>query len=791
MNLPYKWIKEYCDIDVSPLEFTRRITLTGTKAEGYYSAADKIKNVVVGRLVSVEKHPDSDHLKICMVDVGSEVVQIVTGAPNVAAGDVVPAALHDSLLPNGAHIKRGKLRGVESNGMLCSLGELGLTAGDFPECIEDGIMILDGELKPGTPIEKALMLDDTIFEFEITSNRPDCLCAVGISREAAATFGLPFKFKRAPALAPGGEAAKMLTAEIAEPSLCYRYTGAFVKNVRIKPSPLWMRTRLRECGIRPINNIVDITNYVMLEYNQPMHAFDARNVADDHIIVRRAANGESITTLDGVSRTLTDKMLVIADTEKPIAVAGVMGGEYSGIYNDTNTVIFESACFEGINNRATAKALGLRTDASSRFEKGLDPENTMFALSRALELVKELDAGDVVEGAVDVRGDRFEDNVITFEPDRINAFLGTSISSEKMLEYLERLDFKIDGQKSVTPPGYRRDVEGFADVAEEIARFFGYDKIPVTLMTSIARAGYTDEQKFAKELRSVCLACGYNEISTTSFMSPKTYELLMLPTDSLLRNAVKIMNPFGEETSLLRTTAVSSMLDIVARNSNSRHPSGMFYELATEYFASDDASLLPRETKKLIIGAYGDDVSFYTIKGAIDALACDIHCSFEYAPSEDSSYYHPGRFAAISCDGRAIGCFGEIHPTVLKNYGIKKRVYAADLDFAGLFASRGATPQFKGMPRFPALSRDLALVCDKSVLCSEIEAVIKKQCGAILTRVAVFDVYEGEQIPADKKSIAFELTLRASDRTLTDQEADAAVSRTLKQLKEKDITLRS
>lgn len=791
MNLPYRWIKEYCDIDVSPLEFCRKITMTGTKAEGYGSAADKIKNVVVGRLVSVEKHPDSDHLKICMVDVGNEVTQIVTGAGNVAAGDVVPAALHDSYLPNGSHIKRGKLRGVESNGMLCSLGELGLTTGDFPDCIEDGIMMLDQDLKPGTPIEQALMLDDTVFEFEITSNRPDCLCAVGISREAAATFGVPFKFNRAPELKAGGEAAKMLSVEIAEPSLCYRYTGAFVKNVRIKPSPLWMRTRLRECGIRPINNIVDITNYVMLEYNQPMHAFDARNVANEHIIVRRAKSGESITTLDGVKRSLTDNMLVIADTEKPIAVAGVMGGEYSGIYDDTNTVIFESACFEGINNRATAKALGLRTDASARFEKGLDPENTMYALSRALQLVKELDAGDVVDGSVDVRGNSFTENVIAFDPQRTNAFLGTDIPAETMLEYLKRLDFKIDGTKTVTPPGYRRDVEGFADVAEEIARFYGYDKIPVTLMTSVARASYTDTQKFAKNLRSVCLACGFNEISTTSFMNPKSYELMLIPADSMLRRAVKIINPFGEETSLLRTTAVSSMLDTVARNTNSRHTAGKFYEIATEYIADTDKTKLPLEIKKLIIGAYGEDVDFYTLKGVIDAVAAENHCSFEYAPSNENVSYHPGRFATVICGGKTIGCFGEIHPTVLRNYGIKKRVYIADLDFELLFESRGDTPQYKGMPRFPALSRDLALVCDKSVLCSDIENVIKKQCGAILTAVRVFDVYEGEQIPADKKSIAFELTLRASDRTLTDQEADAAVNRTLKRLKENDIVLRS
>lgn len=794
MRVPYRWIKEYCDIDASPLTFAHRITMTGTKCEGFENAADKIRNVVVGKVVSIERHPDSDHLWICRIDIGGETVQIVTGAQNVKAGDTVPAALHGSLLPNGAHIKRGKLRGVDSNGMLCSLGELGLTTGDFPECIENGIMILDPSLKAGTPIEKALALDDDVFEFEITSNRPDCLCAVGIAREAAATFNVPFKFRRAADLTPSGEAATMLTVDIAEPALCYRYTGAFVRNVRIKPSPLWMRTRLRECGVRPINNIVDITNYVMLEYNQPMHAFDERNVKDDHIVVRLARPGETITTLDGVERELTDRMLIIADSEKPIAVAGVMGGEYSGIYDDTNTVIFESACFEGINNRATAKALGMRTDASTRYEKGLDPENTMPALARALELVRELDAGDVVDGCVDVRGDRLPVNVIKVSPARVNAFLGTDIPVAAMRDYLTRLDIGVSGpdeELTVVPPGWRRDVEAFADVSEEIARLYGYDNIPTTVMTGVATAGRTEWQKFLRAVTELCLAGGADEISTTSFMNPKALSQLRVPEDSLLRRAVRIINPFGEETSLLRTTAVGSMLDTLALNASSRHPAARLFEQATEYIADPDPAELPDERKKLIIGAYGEGESFYSIKGLLEALTSMAHVSFDFVPCTDNASYHPGRYADVLLGGERIGCLGELHPVVLKNYGLKKRAYVADLDLKKLFDGRGSLPQYRGMPRFPALTRDLAIVCDKQVLCADIEAVIRRQCGAILAGIRVFDVYEGEQVPAGKKSIAFGLTLRSPERTLTDEEADSAVKKALAALAQLGAVLRS
>ena len=794
MRVPYRWIKEYCDIDASPLTFAHRITMTGTKCEGFENPADKIRNVVVGKVVSIERHPDSDHLWICRIDIGGETVQIVTGAQNVKAGDTVPAALHGSLLPNGAHIKRGKLRGVDSNGMLCSLGELGLTTGDFPECIENGIMILDPSLKAGTPIEKALALDDDVFEFEITSNRPDCLCAVGIAREAAATFNVPFKFRRAADLTPSGEAATMLTVDIAEPALCYRYTGAFVRNVRIKPSPLWMRTRLRECGVRPINNIVDITNYVMLEYNQPMHAFDERNVKDDHIVVRLARPGETITTLDGVERELTDRMLIIADSEKPIAVAGVMGGEYSGIYDDTNTVIFESACFEGINNRATAKALGMRTDASTRYEKGLDPENTMPALARALELVRELDAGDVVDGCVDVRGDRLPVNVIKVSPARVNAFLGTDIPVAAMRDYLTRLDIGVSGpdeELTVVPPGWRRDVEAFADVSEEIARLYGYDNIPTTVMTGVATAGRTEWQKFLRAVTELCLAGGADEISTTSFMNPKALSQLRVPEDSLLRRAVRIINPFGEETSLLRTTAVGSMLDTLALNASSRHPAARLFEQATEYIADPDPAELPDERKKLIIGAYGEGESFYSIKGLLEALASMAHVSFDFVPCTDNASYHPGRYADVLLGGERIGCLGELHPVVLKNYGLKKRAYVADLDLKKLFDGRGSLPQYRGMPRFPALTRDLAIVCDKQVLCADIEAVIRRQCGAILAGIRVFDVYEGEQVPAGKKSIAFGLTLRSPERTLTDEEADSAVKKALAALAQLGAVLRS
>ncbi len=789
MNAPYKWIKEYCDIDATPLDFSRRMTMSGSKVEGYSCATDKIRNVVAGKILSVEKHPDADKLCICQVDVGKNSVQIVTGATNVAAGDVVPVALDDSELPNGQHIEKGKLRGVESCGMMCSLAELGLTVHDFPECIENGIMQLPRDTVPGSDIAAVLALDDTVIEFEITSNRPDCLCVSGLGREAAVTYGVPFKFTPAAARPTHGDVHKLLKVRIDAPEYCLRYSGAVVSNVKIEPSPLWLRTRLRECGVRPINNIVDITNYIMLEYNQPMHSFDLRNVEDSEIIVRRAHKGEKITTLDEIERELSEDMLVIADSHKPIAVAGVMGGTYSGIYDDTDSVIFESACFEPRNNRATAKALGMRTDASTRYEKGLSPENTMPALCRALELVEQLGAGTVVSGIVDARGNEKKIPKVTFEPQRTNAFLGTDIPEKQMRDILTALEFTFDGDK-VVPPYFRGDIECFADVAEEIARIYGYDRIPTTVMFGAAAAEHTAKQRFLALVNEICCGCGLYEINTSSFLNPRAFSLMKIAPDSELRRAVRIMNPIGEETSLLRTTLVASLLDVLARNYKNRVPAVRMFECNTEIIASDDSTKLPLERQKLVIGGY-TDVDFYWLKGVVETLAERINLEFSFSALSDNGLLHPGRAASVSCGGETVGFIGELHPEIAKNYGIKTRALVAEIDVEKLFALRSGDRVYRDMPRFPALQRDLALVCDEDTQCADVETVIRNGCGALLESLNVFDVYRGEQLPAGKKSIAFELTLRDAEHTLTDEQADAAVKATLSALAARGVTLRA
>lgn len=790
MNAPYKWIKEYCAVNDTPHGFAQRMTMTGTKTEGFFSAADSVKNVVTGRVTAIERHPNADKLLVCSVDAGKP-LRIVTAAKNLTVGDIVPVALDGSLLANGAEIHSGELRGVLSQGMFCSIAELGVTLADFPDCVEDGIMTLPADTPIGADITAVCGLDDTVFEFEITSNRPDCLSVSGIAREAAATYGVPFVFPK-PANRPmDGEIGELLSVAVKEPSLCCRYTAALLKDVKIEPSPLWMRTRLRECGLRPINNIVDITNYVMLEYNQPMHAFDLRNVKDSHIIVRRAKRGEEITTLDDTAHSLTEKMLVIADAEKPIAVAGVMGGEYSGIYADTNTVVFESACFEPMNNRATSTALSLRTDSSIRFEKGLDPNNTMPALLRALELCEQIGAGKVVSGIIDIKGDIKKTASYPLSPDRVNAFLGTEIPVVDMKKYLEALEFTVSDELMVTPPDFRRDIEGFADIAEEIARMHGYDRIPNTVMSGIATASWTERQRFLRRVTERCVECGLFEIQTSSFLNPRAFSQLMLPDDSELRRAVRIINPFGEETSLMRTTGLASMLDVLVTNYKARVEKAELFEIAREYIASSDDSELPLERDRLIVGCYGG-ADFYRVKGVVESLLDMSGISdAEFIAEKSGGFYHPGRAAKVVCRGETIGVFGELHPEIVKNYGIKTRVIAAELDMDTLFALHGGTKKYAGLPRFPALTRDLAFVCGEGVLSSEIEAVIRLSCGELLERVTVFDVYQGEQLPKGKKSIAYGVTLRAADRTLTDSEADTAINAVLDALKLKDITLRA
>ena len=793
MNAPVSWIKEYTDLDgVSVKELCDALTMSGSKVERWTCEADEIKNVVTGKVLEMHHHPDSDHLWVCSVDCGGEKpLQIVTGAQNVNVGDIVPCALDGAELPGGHTIKTGKLRGELSEGMMCSLGELGLTVHDFPDCIEDGIAILDPSLAPGKDVCEVLGLDDVSIEFEITSNRPDCMCVSGLGREAAATFRKPFRFPEPQVRKASGSIEGMLSVRNDTPENCLRYTAAIVKNVRVKPSPMWMRQRLRLCGVRPINNIVDITNYVMLEYNQPMHAFDYRNVKDNEIIIRQAREGEHIVTLDDIDRALTPDMMVIADSEKPIAVAGIMGGEYSGTYDDTNTVIFESACFNAVNVRYTEKGLGMKTESSTRFEKGLDPENTLKALTRALELVEELDAGDVVGGFVDIRGNIPERRTLKLDPDQINSFLGTDLPVEDMVSMLRSLEFEVSEDMTVTPPSFRADILLMNDIAEEIARLYGYNNIPSTVMTGVATAQLTERQHFERDLARRLASAGLYEVKTYSFMGTKTLDLLNEPADSYLRKAVVISNPFGDDTALMRTTILPAMLEVVARNVNARVPSGSFFEIGVAFHAHDDENELPDELKDLVIASY-NSLGFYGVKGVIEDICRNANTETPvFTALTDSSMYHPGRAATVTVGDTVIGTMGELLPSVSSNFDIRERVSVAVISVEKLYETRGGVRKFTPLPKFPAMTRDLAVVCDASVPSGDLEREIRIACGDILESLTVFDVYTGDRIETGKKSIAYSLVLRHPDRTMTDDEADKAISESLRRLERKGAVLRS
>lgn len=793
MNLSKKWLLDYVDLDVTDKEFADEMTLSGSKVESFEVEGGELSNIITGRIDSLERHPNSDHMWICMVNVGADnLIQIVTGAQNLKVGDVVPVAMDNSVVHGGQKIKKGKLRGEISDGMLCSLGELGLTTHDFPYAIEDGIFVLgdDCDRTLGIDIHDAIGLNDTVTEFEITSNRPDCLSILGLAREAAATFKKPFVVK-GPIVKDGeGDVNELLSVNILSPERCYRYCGAVVKNVRVKPSPRWMRERLRACGVRPINNIVDITNYVMLEYGQPMHAFDLRFVNDSKIIVRMAKNGEKITTLDGVERDLADDMLVIADADKPIAVAGIMGGEYSGIMDDTNTIVFESACFNGPTTRITAKKLGMRTEASGRYEKELDPNSCMPALKRALELVQLLDAGDVVGGIIDCDHSSKEPRVLDFKPDWTNEFIGINVSADEQKEILERLEVKVDGDKLIIP-SFRADLEHQADISEEIARFYGFHNIPNRKLGGVANASLTKEQKLENLISNTMLSCGFTEIATFSFISPKAYDKIRMPADSPLRNSVVITNPLGEDTSVMRTTTVPSMLEVLSRNYNNRNTAVSLFELANEYIWKGTEQL-PDENEKLTLGMYGNKCDFFTIKGAVEELLSQTGVEdYDVEPVTDNPTYHPGRTAAITVDGEQIAIIGEVHPTVLANYDIGVRAYIAQVDFNSIMKYGNDKRVYKPLPHYPASMRDLAFVCDADIPVLKIEKAIAKAVGKILEEVALFDVYVGSQIPEGMKSVAFNIRMRAADRTLTDDEADRAMKKAIKALEEMGITLRS
>ena len=888
MILSRKWLNEFIDLPLSECgdrRFTEAMSVSGSKVETTEDLSQKIRNVVAGRIVSLEKHPDSDHMLVARLDVGGESpVTICTGAWNVHVGDLVPVALHESLLPTGAKIVKGMLRGVESDGMLCSLKELDCTLHDFPyaaivpaallndyhpidpekpsisadikpgdrifgkviaakavrvenageglwkctlepeaetvtecsnihegdlvaystaedhictledlrakqeefpHCISDGILVLHEDCVPGDDIGKLLGMDDHVVEFEITPNRPDCLCVIGLAREAAVTFGKQLRLHKPVVEAKaGGDINELAKVVIEDDRLCTRYTARMVRNVKIAPSPEWIRERIRNSGMRPINNIVDITNYVMLEYGQPMHAFDFACVDGGEIHVRCAREGESMRTLDGNQRALSPSMLCICDKEKPVGIAGVMGGENSEIVGDTAMVLFESACFNGPSIRRTATALGMRTDASSRFEKGLDIENTVDAVNRACELVEMLGAGEVVEGIIDVLPNPVKKTTLKLEPEKINALLGTDISVGEMVKILEDLGFTVEGDR-ITVPSWRGDVEHYSDIAEEVARFFGYNNIPTKFTGAISSCGgFTDFQLCERRVGEICRSMGMDEIITYSFISPAYYDKIRMPADSPLRDSLRILNPLGEDTSIMRTTILPSMLEILTRNCNFRNRSAAFYEIGRIYLKREDG--MADEPRMISFGAYGDSVDFFTVKGWVESLLGEL-CKgrLHFEADRDNPSYHPGRCAAVYLDSKRVGVFGQIHPKVTANYGVDTPFYCAELSFDVVYAYRKDLAVYKPLPRFPSVTRDIAVLCDREIPVGSLSECILASGGQYLRECELFDVYEGERIPTGKKSVAFSLTMRADDQTLTDDHAEETVDSILKALSEK------
>ena len=890
MILSRNWLNEFVPevtpAEISDKEFSEALSISGSKVETAEDLSAQIRNVVVGRIAEMTRHPNSDHMWVCQIDVGGELLQICTGAWNVHVGDLIPTAKHNSLLPGGVKITKGKLRGVLSNGMLCSLKELGLDERDFPyatiqaaallndyhpidpkkpsipsdikpgdrifgrvcaagvlsveadgynryivladlgvgnlalktacanihegdliavntesleiltladlraeqrefpNCIEDGIFVLNEEgIQPGDDIRPIIGYDDHIVEFEITPNRPDCLSVIGLAREISATFRKPLNLHTAAVKGtPGSSITDDLAIEIAEPALCPRYTARMVKNVKIGPSPKWMRERLRASGVRPISNIVDITNYVMLEYGQPMHAFDFSCVEGGKLIIRRAREGEVIQTLDGTDRSLTTNMLCICDVNRPVCVAGVMGGANSEIIGDTAAVVFESANFNGVSVRRTATALGMRTEASGRYEKGLDPANTYLAVQRACELVELLGCGEVVDGIIDVVAEEQKPTTLPLEPDKINGLLGTDIDRDTMTGILERLGFTLDGD-TIIVPSWRSDVEHYSDIAEEVARFYGYNNLPTTLMRGdTTRGGLSDKQKSEKKVGEICRALGYSEIMTYSFISPSYYDKIRLPEDSPLRSSIRILNPLGEDTSIMRTTAIPSMLETMARNCNQNNKSVRLYELARIYLPQEDQPLAD-ERQQVILGAYGNQIDFFRLKGAVEALLNAFDISAEYRADRENAAFHPGRCADVLVNGEVIGVLGQIHPLTLQNYDVSGEFYLAELDFEAILALKGGVAVYQPLPRFPAVTRDIAVVCEKSIPVGDLRKSILKGSNGLVKEAALFDIYTGSPIPAGKKSVAFSLTLRHEDRTLTDAEADADIQAILARLK--------
>ena len=796
MNLSMKWLSDFVDVgDVNIKDYCDRMTDTGSKVEGYEILGDDISNVVIGKIVKITPHENSDHLQVCQLDFGKgELVQIVTGAQNVFEGAIVPAALPVAKLPGDVTIKAGKLRGVESNGMLCSFGELNLTEHDMPGKVADGILILDEEYadKLGMDIKEALMLNDEVVEFEITSNRPDCLSVIGLARETAVSFDREFKLP-APNVKGSGDGDKIenhLSVKIDAPDLCYRYMARVVKNVKIAPSPLWLRMRLRAAGVRPINNIVDITNYVMLEYGQPMHAFDYKQLDGSEIIVRRANDGECFKSLDDIDHTLDSSMLVIADNNKACALAGVMGGANSEIKDDTTTVVFESACFLGSSVRVTAKKNGMRTESSARFEKGLDPENCLAGLERACELVELLSAGDVVDGLIDVYPTKLAPATLKLDDKVINNFLGINVSREYMEGLLLKLGFTVDGE-NITAPTFRADIGCMNDVAEEIARIYGYNNIEASaIKAETTQGGRNKKQQFEYDLSDMLCGIGLDEVTTYSFISPKYYDKIRLPEDSILRKSVVISNPLGEDTSVMRTTALPSMLEVIARNSNFKNENVALFELASTYIPTTETEL-PIEGKSLVMAAYGD-VDFYKMKGVCDSvLELAGIADVKYQAYSEDAAYHPGRCAKLYNGDDELGIIGQIHPLTAANYGLDIPVYVAVIDFEKLFSLASTVKHYVPLPKYPASTRDFSFVCDEALEVGSIFESVRRAGGKLVEDVKLFDIYRGAQVGENKKSVSIRVILRAADRTLTVEETEKASKKILGDLEHKlGITLR-
>lgn len=787
MKVPLSWLNDYVDIKASPKEYANALTLSGSKVEGIEVQGQEISKVVVGKIIALEKHPDADRLQVSKVDVGSEVIQIVTGAQNISVGDYIPVALVGATLPGDKKISKGKLRGIESCGMMCSIQELNLTKEDYPNAAEHGIFILEDGLPLGKDIKELLGINETVVEFEITSNRPDCLSMVGIARESAVTLGSEFKKPEIKVKEEADDAGNYASVEILEPDLCPRYAARIVKDVKIAPSPKWMRDRLKAAGVRPINNIVDITNYVMLELGQPMHAFDLENLHGSKIIVRRANDDEVMHTLDDQERKLDSSMLVIADAERAVAVAGVMGGANSEVTENTKTILFESANFNGISVRLTAKKLGLRTEASGRFEKGLDVENVVTAIDRAVQLVEELGAGTVCKGVIDCYVKKPEEKILKLRPEKINTFLGTSIDTQYMLKLFKSLEFGVDEASMLLKvPNFRPDVEREADLAEEVARFYDYNNIEATLLSGkeATQGKKTFKQKVEDVIKNTMVSCGLYETYSYSFTSPKVWDKINLPENSDFRKAVVISNPLGEDYSIMRTTTMPEMLDIISRNYNRRIEEAGFFEMSYVYLPdSIPVKTLPVEKPVLTIGMYGN-TDFYDLKGIVEELMQNLKitgCEFE--PYKDCPVLHPGRTAAVMIKNKRIGLIGQVNPDVADKFEVSEGTYIGVIDIDPLVENATFSANYKHLPKFPAVTRDIAMLVKDEILVKQIETIIKQRSGKILEAIKLFDVYKGKQVPEGMKSVAYSITFRAEDRTLTDEEVNKAMNKILDGLK--------